>query len=157
MLTPPINQHYVLECRRGLRVHYIPIPRPSPLGIDASPPETANAVKKLLVACPECGLVSAYSGSDVQVQMSPRQDPFEADVCRLVSLNIECDDKKCDTPTTVHTIIDNDKGTWTQKVVPKVVPKDWEFASECLCYHGHPLAPNWEENHIAWERRRLLF
>src|ERR1039458_2658280 len=132
MLTPPFNQHYVLECRRGPNVHYIPIPRPIPPEITANPRATTKAAKKVLVACLECGLVSAYSESDVQIQMSPRADPFEADVYRLVSLNIECGDKNCDTPRSVHTVVETERKTSKQKVLPV----NWQYGPDCLCPTG---------------------
>ena len=152
-LAASINKVYVLECRRGPQVHYIPIPRPSRSEIDASPPVTTTAAKKVFVACPECGFVSAYSEADVQVLMSPKGDPFEADIRRLVSIQVECDDKNCDTPKSVHTVLQNDMGTWTQKALPRY----WRFSSDCLCDSGHPLAPDWEDNHLAWERQGPLF
>jgi hypothetical protein len=153
MLTAATNKCYVLECRRGPNVHYIPIPGPSRSEIYANPLATSKDAKRVLVACPECGLVSAYSESDVQVQMSPSGDPFEADIRRLVSLQVECDDRNCDTPRSIRTILENDRGTWTQRVLPR----DWTFSSECLCQSGHRLAPNWEENHVAWTHHTLLF
>ena len=152
MPTAATNVHYVLECRRGPHVHYIPIPRPSRLGTDANPPATATAGHKAIVACPECGLVSAYSESELQLQMSPRRDPFEAGECRLVFLRVECDDKTCDLPKAVHTVIGSGKGAWKEKVAPR----DWEFDPECLCDKRHHLEPNWEENRFAWEVRHYL-
>lgn len=152
-LTAGINKVYVLECRRGPQVHYIPIPRPNRLEIDSSPQARATDARRVLVACPECGFVSAYSESDVQVQMSPKGDPFEAGIRRLVSIQTECDDKNCETPRSVHTILANDGGTWTQKSLPKT----WQFSPECRCEAGHSLAPNWEDNHHAWDRHTILF
>src|SRR5580692_2604964 len=152
MLTAAVNKHYALECRRARRVHYIPIPRPSRSGISSSLPETSTGKGRVLVGCPECGLVSVYSESDVQVQIAPRINPFEADICLLVSVEVECDHEDCESPTDIHTILENDKGTWKQKFAPK----DLEFSPECRCGTGHPLAPRWTDK-IAWGKRTLLF
>jgi hypothetical protein len=153
MLTAAVNKHYVLECRRGPHVHYIPIPRPSRLGTDASLQAITTAWKKATVACPVCGFVSVYSESDVQVQMSPKPDPFEADARRLVYLEVECDGRNCRVPKTVHTIMGNDKGIWKQKVAPK----DWEFDFHCVCDKGHLLAPRWEGDLRGQVQRKPLF
>jgi len=142
--------HYSLSCPNG---HGIPIPRPNLLEIHPTHMGMTTGEKKVIVACPECGLVSVYLESSVQMNLSPIPDPFDADRFRLVVLEVECGHEGCETPRTVHTVLENDKGTWKQKIVPK----DWTFSADCLCENGHPLAPRWEDNRFAWERRRLLF
>lgn len=151
--APPISKRYVLECRRGPLVHYIPIPRPSRVEINSSLPAITTDTKKLLVACPECGLVSAYSAADVQVHLSPTHDPFERGIRRLVSIAVECDHEGCEAQALVHTVLENDGGTWTQKSLPR----SWKFSSDCRCKSGHPLAPQWDNDHYAWERSDPLF
>lgn len=144
------NPHYLLVCRN---LHNIPIPRPDHPRMAANLPVKAKAEKQAIVACPVCGLVSVYSGSSVQRVLSPGQDPFEAGICRLVFLGIECDDENCESPKAVHTTIGTGKGTWKEKAVPKT----WKFDSDCLCDKGHRLAPKWEGDRFAWEQRRSLF
>src|SRR5271156_4024649 len=108
------NPIYVLWCGP----HNIPIPRPSQAGITANPPGTATAEKQAVVACPECGRVSVHLESSVQVMLSPKPDPFVAEECLLVSINVECDGEGCEAPKVVHTVIGTDRGTWKQKVAP---------------------------------------
>lgn len=149
-MSDALNLLYTLPCPNG---HGIPIPRPNLSGIDPSLLGMSIPEKKAIVACPECGLVSVYAESSLRAVLSPRLDPFEAEEYRLVFLEIECDDKTCDIPTSVHTVIESDRGTWKQKVAPK----DWKFAPDCRCGQGHPLGPNWEGNRFAWEKRKSLF
>jgi len=153
MPTPATNVHYVLECRRGPHVHYIPIPRPIRLRKAANRTENPKAAIQPIVACPECGLASVYSALDIQTLLSPMPDPFEAGICHLVALEVECGDKNCESPATIHTTIGSDKGVWKEKVVPI----NWGFDSTCRCENGHQLKPTWEDNRFAWERRELLF
>ncbi len=145
-----LHFYYSLECPNG---HGIPIPRSILSGIDPKLLGTAIPDKKAIVACPECGLVSVYAESSLRSVLSPRLDPFESQERHLVFLEIECDDKTCDTPTAVHTVIGSDRGIWKEKIVPK----DWKFDADCLCERGHALAPNWEGNRFAWEERKSLF
>jgi hypothetical protein len=149
-MADAMKLHYSLPCPNG---HGIPIPCPTLSGIHPSLLGTTMVEKKAILACPECGLVSVYRESQIHAVVSPTQDQFESHECHLVFLQIECDDKTCDTPTTVHTVIGSDRGIWKQKVAPK----DWQFSSDCRCEKGHPLAPNWEEDRFAWEKRKSLF
>jgi hypothetical protein len=151
MMERHATVHYSLECPRA---HLIPIPRPSRSGIDSNLRETATDVAHVFVACPECGLVSAYSALNVLKRPEGIPDPFEAEICHFVVLSVECDGKDCDTPTSVHTAIGSDKGTWKEKVFPI----DWKFSPECTCENGHHLVPHWKDYpHTAWERRRSPF
>lgn len=153
MPTAATNVHYVLECRRGPHVHYIPIPRPSLLRTDTNQKGNSKAAIQPIVACPECGLASVYSALEVQTLLSPMPDPFEAGICRLVSLEVECGDKSCEFPTEVHTTIGSDRGVWKQKVEPI----NWNFDLTCKCENWHPLKPAWKDNHFAWTQLEVLF
>jgi hypothetical protein len=150
MIIGATSPHYLLVCRN---LHNIPIPRPTPLGIDTSLQGRAKVEKKAIVACPACGLVSVYSESNIQMVLSPTPDPFEAGICRLIFVEVECDDRNCESPKAVHTTIGTDRGTWKEKAAPRT----WNFDSGCLCDEGHHLAPTRDDNHFAWEQRRSLF
>jgi hypothetical protein len=142
--------HYFLECPHAC---LIPIPRPIQSGISSSLQGTTMGVAPEFVACPSCGLVSAYSILDVRKHPAGTPDPFEVEICDFVVLTIECDDTNCDTPTAVHTTIGTDKKIWKEKVIPI----DWTFSPECKCESGHHLIAHWKDHpYIAWGHRRLF-
>jgi hypothetical protein len=109
---------------------------------------------RVFVACPTCGLVSAYSALDVQKRPEGIPDPFVAEICSFVVLTIECGGKNCETPPAVHTTIGTDKGTWKEKARPT----DWTFSPDCICESGHPLVAHWKDYpHVAWTQWRSPF
>lgn len=150
MLIGATHPHFLLVCRN---LHNIPIPRPRQSKIDSNLQGRVKVEKRAIVACPACGLVSVYSESGVQMALSPTPDPFEVGICRLVFVEVECDDKNCESPKAVHTTIGTDRGAWGERVVPR----DWKFDPDCLCDDGHRLAPQWKGNRFGWEQRRSLF
>lgn len=132
----------------------IPIPRPSRSITGSSPPATTKDAAVVFVACPDCGLVSAYSALDIQKRPEGIPDPFEAEMCRFVILTIECDDKNCDPRTGVHTTIGSGKGMWKEKAHPI----DWRFSPECICESGHRLVAHWKDYpRVTWEHLEYPF
>jgi hypothetical protein len=142
--------HYFLECPRAC---LIPIPRPIQSGISSNLPAIATDAALEFVACPSCGLVSAYSISNIRKYPAATPDPFEAEICDFVVLTIECDGTNCDTPAAVHTTIGTDKGMWKEKVIPI----NWTFSPACKCENGHHLIAHWKDHpYIAWGHRKLF-
>jgi hypothetical protein len=121
------------------------MPRPSQLGQGASLPLNSN--RKTIIACPECGLVSAYWERDVKEFEAPRSGLFQSGECRLVSTSAECEDTNCHAPKVVHTVIGTGWGSWKEKVAPK----DWKFLSDARCGNDHQLLGTWKHSeHITW-------
>jgi hypothetical protein len=142
--------HYFLECPRAC---LIPIPRPNQPETSSSLQATATDAAPEFVACPSCGLVSAYSILDVRTHPAGTPDPFEAGICDFVVLNIECDDTNCDIPAGIHTTIGIDKRIWREKVIAI----NWTFAPECRCENGHHLIAHWKGHpYIAWGHRQMF-
>lgn len=144
MTAMELHRHYYLICGCLGR---IPLPRPTQLDTHGNPLAITKDSTKEILACPDCGLVRAYSAQDLQWQMLPIPDPFLSKQCVLVSLEVECDGKNCVAPKAVHTILGTDKGQWR----PKVVPKDFQFSSDARCGDDHQLIGNWHNPKIAWE------
>lgn len=142
--------HYWLECPHGC---LIPIPNPTQVEISSNPPATATDEPSAIVACPECGLVSLYSERDILRRAAGKPDPFEAGICHLAAIKVECDDRDCGVLTVVRTTLGSDKGLWTEKAKPI----DWKFSPDCKCENGHRLIASWEGKKIAWEDARLPF
>src|SRR5438270_12240073 len=104
-----MSLHYFLDCSNG---HRIPIPRPSLIETDTSQPVIPKDGRKVNVACPECGLVHAYSVAEVDgIYLVSKPDPFQACEYALAVVSTECDGRNCEALKEVHTILGIDKGT----------------------------------------------
>jgi hypothetical protein len=90
----------------------------------------------IIVACPECGLVSAYSPEKMfGYLVAYKASLFQAGECHLVAIQVECNGENCKAPKIVHAIWGSDTGTWR----PKVLPKDWQFQDSARCQNDHQL------------------
>jgi hypothetical protein len=137
--------HYSLPCPGW---HGIPIPNSILEETIASLEGIAKVEKKAIVACPECGLVSVYSESDIQSAAFPTPDPFESGECILVLVEVGCDGAGCEVPKGVHTIFETEKRTWK----PRVAPKDWKFSHDARCRDNHQLMGKWKDSpRMVWQ------
>ena len=122
--------HYYLECIGG---HHIPLPRPTLIGTATNPVEMPRDGKAAVFACPECGLVRAYSRDEIRWIPLPTPDPFQVCECALAVVAVECDGKDCGAPKELFVIRGTGTGTWT----PTVVPRQWIFSETVRCPDGH--------------------
>jgi hypothetical protein len=128
-----IYYHYFLQCPNS---HYIPVPPPILLETDGSPRKIPKENRKAAFVCPYRALVSAYSAQDiVRHQETGKESLFEANVCHLVAIQVECDGKNCEAPKVIHATQDAGKGTWNVRVAPK----KWMFSDSARCGAGHKL------------------
>ncbi|HTA22907.1 MAG TPA: hypothetical protein VK763_05195 [Terriglobales bacterium] len=141
--------HYVINCQNG---HGIPIPRPSQAGIDGSLQATATNPKRVVLVCPDCGIVSAYSGQDVRDFLAPTHDPFLTDECRLFEREAGCDGSNCEAPKVIHTVESGGAQTWK----PKAAAIRWSFAESARCPDNHQLYFD-ESLHVRKSPKAELF
>jgi hypothetical protein len=125
--------HCFLDCPEH---HLIPIPHLSLEEIGSNPRRTTTDGPQVNVVCGVCGIVSAYSKQNVTGGLfEDKPSRFQADECRLVATQVECDVENCEAPKTVHAISENDKGIWRLSKNPE----DWRFSDKARCGDGHKL------------------
>jgi hypothetical protein len=125
--------HCFLECPKH---HAIPIPHFSLIETFDSPRQNTTAGQPIVVVCPECGLVSAYSDRKIFGHlMVDKPNLFQEGECHLVAIQVECDGENCEAPKIVHAIWGVEGRTWR----PKAMPKDWVFQESARCGAGHQL------------------
>jgi hypothetical protein len=128
-----IYQHCYLDCPNH---HSIPIPHSSLVEKIGNPVQNTTESLPIIVACPECGLVSAYLPDKMfGYLVAGTPSLFQAGECHLVAIRAHCDGENCKAPKIVHAIWSNDTGTWR----PKVMPKDLQFQDSARCQNDHQL------------------
>jgi len=129
MSAPGSYLHCFLRCRNS---HDIPVPC-CKLGRSQ---QIVEENRKAIFVCPYCGLVSAYYGKDMTArQVRAEPSLFEAKVCCLVSIDIECEVQGCKARKVIYMVQGVGTGTWKEGIVPR----DWQFSETALCGDGHKL------------------
>jgi hypothetical protein len=134
-MSPVGYRHCFLWCKSPKHCA-IPIPHSSLPEIDGSLRQATTADRKVVVLCPYCGLVSAYSARDIVEHLRPDTPSlFQSSECHVAAIEAECDGESCKAPKVIHVILGDEKGTWR----PTVALKDWTFSESACCEAGHKL------------------
>lgn len=115
--------------------HRVPIPASNPSYIVARQTETGTGALEIPFACPECGLVSLYSGLNAHLSRVDTPCPYLADILALAYTEARCVDSNCEVRTKIHVVLD---GTTRRPVCAKP-PSEWEIDLAVKCACGRPL------------------
>ena len=103
-----LYQHCYLDCPSH---HAIPIPHSSLVEKIGNPVQNTTELAPVVVACPECGLVSAYLPDKMFGYLAAGEPSlFQAGECHLVAMQAHCDGENCKAPKIVHAIWGNENG-----------------------------------------------
>lgn len=115
--------------------HRVPVPGSNPSYIPARQTGTDSDTAGIPFVCPECGLVSLYSGRDAHLFQSDTPCPFLVGELVLVYIEARCADSNCEARTRIHVVLD---GSTRKPLCTKPVSA-WEIDQAVKCEHGHPL------------------
>jgi hypothetical protein len=131
-------QFYALQCH-GCKER-IAVPLPILPIEDSNRQEIATVARHGVFVCTRCGLVSAYSNTEVHPYQSETEDPYHGQGYSLFCISPECDGQNCGAPRKIHVVVDLMQGIG--RTSDALYPKDWKNDGTATCEKGHQL--KWE-------------